>query len=460
MTGTASTKGFAVRHGTTVAHVSTVGEAAELMRAFACQPAPELERSGLQATASCSANAMLGVLLRHFPLVGPAARNFGTALRVAAVRRQLQHRSLRGVPLLKVLGWVSAAADALRHLTPLGIAEAAEALESALGETGREDASPSSGAAPEPGAPMYDGEGTDLGVDSDPGVCSSSSTWSQQFGGLVHEQLGDPKGSDVASDLMLLKAELHTSQMISAERIASLEDDVRHLEGLVAHVCSGLDLMLSRELAQLPFPGGIQVVAMNEGDELTLPEESQAYELEDEGSNGGELTEESLLGDGGSLAGTDPPAQSGELGGCPPAPACEFMSATTWLHNGAAGGDRLGPEGDGGSLRGTDPPANFDFAGNRSEVAPVGEGTSEATIGQRTAAADDEFKAFFREVRPDITVSVIVDGLVSLIQIAAVQDELTVASHRRNLASLRKFILHFPDVEHKLLGEVRHLVIL
>ena len=173
MKGTAKPKGIArqglaVRHGSTVAHVGSVGEAAALMQALASPSAPEFVSSELQVAASCSANAMLSSLRRCFPLVGPAARNFGTALRVTAVRQQLQHGSIRGVPLLKVLGWVAAAADALRHLTPQGIAEAAVALEAALVPfaAGCEDASPLQGVFPLPGALLHERGDSEVFEDS------------------------------------------------------------------------------------------------------------------------------------------------------------------------------------------------------------------------------------------------------------------------------------------------------
>lgn len=74
-------------------------------------------------------------------------------------------------------------------------------------------------------------------------------------------------------------------------------------------------------------------------------------------------------------------------------------------------------------------------------------------------AADGEVRAFLAELRADITVGTAVVCLDSLSGLAEVQDELTVAHQRRNLASLRKFIMHFPEFEHRLVGEVLQLLI-
>ena len=48
-------------------------------------------------------------------LAAPAASSFRTALRSRQVRAQLGRTSIRGTPLLKILEWIGAAADAQRR---------------------------------------------------------------------------------------------------------------------------------------------------------------------------------------------------------------------------------------------------------------------------------------------------------------------------------------------------------
>ena len=54
-------------------------------------------------------------------------------MRVKAVREALQGTTLRGKPLGKWLSYISAAADAGRHLTSVGIIEAMDSLNALLG---------------------------------------------------------------------------------------------------------------------------------------------------------------------------------------------------------------------------------------------------------------------------------------------------------------------------------------
>ena len=62
-------------------------------------------------------------------LVAPATGSFGTALRSRQVRALLGQSSVRGTPLLQVLEWIRAAADAQRHLVPALMLEARQAVE-------------------------------------------------------------------------------------------------------------------------------------------------------------------------------------------------------------------------------------------------------------------------------------------------------------------------------------------
>ena len=69
-----------------------------------------------------SANKVLSALSLCFHLKGKAAKNLGTALRVAAVRAAL------GTDLLQELSYLASAADALRHLTVTSIKKASAEL--------------------------------------------------------------------------------------------------------------------------------------------------------------------------------------------------------------------------------------------------------------------------------------------------------------------------------------------
>ena len=87
---------------------------------------------GLPAAASGVAAEAFSILAGFFPFYGPAARNFGTALRVEAVRAKLKGCRMRDEPLLRVLEWVAAAADSFRHLTAPAIQDALAAFSGTL----------------------------------------------------------------------------------------------------------------------------------------------------------------------------------------------------------------------------------------------------------------------------------------------------------------------------------------
>ena len=93
---------------------------------------PVAAADGLFSAASAASHAILGALGEHFGLRGRAKASLGTALRVKAVRAQL------GIDaeLLQTLGYVSAAADAARHLTAPLIGRVVEDLRSLLRATG------------------------------------------------------------------------------------------------------------------------------------------------------------------------------------------------------------------------------------------------------------------------------------------------------------------------------------
>ena len=117
---------ISIRHGNTVAHVSTPEEAVAIMRALASPPSStKAEDAQLLSCASDFSQRSLEALCQAYPqLSGAATRSIGTALRVAQVRSDLCGISVRGTPILKVLGWTAAAADAQRHLTQAVIQEA------------------------------------------------------------------------------------------------------------------------------------------------------------------------------------------------------------------------------------------------------------------------------------------------------------------------------------------------
>ena len=72
------------------------------------------------------------LLLACLGLVGAAATSLSTALRARVAREWLAGYQARGNPILKVISWVSAAADAGRHLTAPMIEDLLRALEGAL----------------------------------------------------------------------------------------------------------------------------------------------------------------------------------------------------------------------------------------------------------------------------------------------------------------------------------------
>jgi hypothetical protein len=65
-------------------------------------------------------------------------------------------------------------------------------------------------------------------------------------------------------------------------RISNLESQVRHIQGLVEHVVTGVDLVLSRELAELPLPGGVEVYPICESDSCEDPDTVEICDLSDE----------------------------------------------------------------------------------------------------------------------------------------------------------------------------------
>ena len=64
------------------------------------------------------------LLQLHPEVVRQAASNFGTFMRVESVRMELRDASIRKTPLLRVLSYISDAADAHRHLNSTTICEA------------------------------------------------------------------------------------------------------------------------------------------------------------------------------------------------------------------------------------------------------------------------------------------------------------------------------------------------
>ena len=73
---------------------------------------------GIMEVLCKAAPSLLDQVVKALPqLHGPATRNLSTALRAAPTREKLKGATLRGDPLLKILGWIAAADDARRHLT-------------------------------------------------------------------------------------------------------------------------------------------------------------------------------------------------------------------------------------------------------------------------------------------------------------------------------------------------------
>ena len=68
---------------------------------------------------------MQAAILKAFPSIdGHATGSFGVTIRVPQVRSFFASHAIRGVPLLKIMGCISSAADAKRHLSPTIIEEA------------------------------------------------------------------------------------------------------------------------------------------------------------------------------------------------------------------------------------------------------------------------------------------------------------------------------------------------
>ena len=77
-----------------------------------------------------SANSALNKCVKLFPtLTCPATTNFATTIRTPPVRALLDGKNLRGTPLAKVVGHMSDAADAGRHLSMTILEEMDELLE-------------------------------------------------------------------------------------------------------------------------------------------------------------------------------------------------------------------------------------------------------------------------------------------------------------------------------------------
>ena len=102
-------------------------------------------------------------------LTGAATRSFGTALRCASVRSLVGDTMVRDTSLQKVLGWISAAADANRHLTVGMIDEASSMLHDLIQ---RSDADP---ALPDPD-PVCSEDDTLEPSNSDGGTSTDSVT--------------------------------------------------------------------------------------------------------------------------------------------------------------------------------------------------------------------------------------------------------------------------------------------
>ena len=129
MTREADEQAITVRHGPSVAHCRSPGAAARLMATLSMEAGttgmprggevqPCEEGDPLLQQVQRAERTVLQVLLRAHPEVGgKAARNLGTCLRVKQVRNSLSGKSLRDVGLGELLGHISDAADAARHLS-------------------------------------------------------------------------------------------------------------------------------------------------------------------------------------------------------------------------------------------------------------------------------------------------------------------------------------------------------
>jgi hypothetical protein len=126
---------IAVRHGASVAHCSNVAEAAQLMI--------EIHKGSCLAhgasildQARKAADQLHNDFLAHAPGVkGKAANCFGTLLRIAAIREKVDGIFVRGIPLGKMLAYISAAADAERHLKEVVIHETIDTVSELLEDT-------------------------------------------------------------------------------------------------------------------------------------------------------------------------------------------------------------------------------------------------------------------------------------------------------------------------------------
>ena len=123
-----------VRYGKSIAHVSSIEEAAALMLQLnAIDCAPREAADCVLSAAASAANDALGRLIKPCNLIGDATKNLGTALRARAVRDLLHGVSTpQKMDLLKELSYIAQAADAKRHLTRTSIDEALSSLRSAV----------------------------------------------------------------------------------------------------------------------------------------------------------------------------------------------------------------------------------------------------------------------------------------------------------------------------------------
>ena len=80
----------------------------------------------------CQLPAVVGWLKACVDRIGH--ESFSMALRACQVRDQLGRSTVRGTPLLRVLEWVGAAADAQRHLVPALVLEAEKAVAANLAQ--------------------------------------------------------------------------------------------------------------------------------------------------------------------------------------------------------------------------------------------------------------------------------------------------------------------------------------
>ena len=123
-----------IRRGHEVISVHSPDYAERILFGSSGTPNPG-DDHGLLACASDAAKQCLELLCRSFPLEDRATSNFGTALRVKAVRSRLASLSIRKIPLIKILEYLRSAADAHRHLTCELMRDAVSILSAELRQT-------------------------------------------------------------------------------------------------------------------------------------------------------------------------------------------------------------------------------------------------------------------------------------------------------------------------------------